>query len=472
MLSAEVASLETALHESEQCNASLTQLVQLLQDEMQRQEERRTRERLRVHRRLSGPLVPREALDSARSMLEEGSTALVAAHEHTLRLAEMRMAAMAEQLNRLSSALPHKEKVEEAPPMQLQPPSPTQSLIRTGFVSLLADDTDDTWAEPGLGGLCLDSLPLHVPSAGSHAAVTGGAYGIHGRRAAISTAPWSASPAALATGWWENRSLLEVAADGEPSTPPSPDGDATELVVAAGAMARTSFAPTLQAMERSADRGRRRAAAALEIAAAEAPLPSGRGRRARAAAQRAPSRAHGGLAARCRRSGGRESTSVRRRPGDLPRAAELFDLSSWAAADEQLRGASLSLAGWGDAALDSRARHGGSAGPDGSGRRRRRGCRRRRRGGGDYYRRPEWCVVAAPGIVGAVASVARRTALERIPPLHCGPAGARRRDARGDRTPPDTLDALARPAAGHDGLVHARAACPRGHDCRRTGRRV
>ena len=359
MLSAEVASLETALHESEQCNASLTQLVQLLQDEMQRQEERRTRERLRVHRRLSGPLVPREALDSARSMLEEGSTALVAAHEHTLRLAEMRMAAMAEQLNRLSSALPHKEKVEEAPPMQLQPPSPTQSLIRTGFVSLLADDTDDTWAEPGLGGLCLDSLPLHVPSAGSHAAVTGGAYGIHGRRAAISTAPWSASPAALATGWWENRSLLEVAADGEPSTPPSPDGDATELVVAAGAMARTSGAPTLQAMERSADRGAAsKAAAALEIAAAEgaaaeaaAAAAAAPGRR-RSALRRALTGGSGGAVSSQRRA----STSVRRRPGDLPRAAELFDLPSWAAADEQLRGASLSLAGWGDAALDSAAR--------------------------------------------------------------------------------------------------------------------
>ena len=131
MLSAEVASLETALHESEQCNASLTQLVQLLQDEMQRQEERRTRERLRVHRRLSGPLVPREALDSARSMLEEGSTALVAAHEHTLRLAEMH-GGDGEQLV-ASSALPRGE-VEDAP-MQLQPPSPTQSLIRTGFVS-------------------------------------------------------------------------------------------------------------------------------------------------------------------------------------------------------------------------------------------------------------------------------------------------------------------------------------------------
>ena len=55
---------------------------------------------------------------------------------------------------------------------RLSPPSPTiafalgHSLIKGGFGApeqlLHLTSEDDEWAEPTSGGLCLDSLPLHI----------------------------------------------------------------------------------------------------------------------------------------------------------------------------------------------------------------------------------------------------------------------------------------------------------------------
>ena len=208
-LVAEVMSLEGALQDSEDRNASLEALVLSLMGEMQQAEERRARERQLVlgRRRESRAVVPRAALESARNVLEEGSVALVAAHEHTLRLVEMRLAAMGEQLARCQSALP----VGRASHEELQqPPSPTSSVSLARGLSSEEED----WAEPMLGGLCLDSLPLHVPTtdAGDQAVA---AYGIHGRRPAISTATWTGSPGALSVAWWsELRDLSVVASSG------------------------------------------------------------------------------------------------------------------------------------------------------------------------------------------------------------------------------------------------------------------
>jgi hypothetical protein len=98
-----------------------------LMGEMQQAEELRARERQLIlgRRRESRAVVPRAALESARNVLEEGSVALVAAHEHTLRLVDMRLAAMGEQLARRQSALP----VGRASHEELQqPPSPTSSV--------------------------------------------------------------------------------------------------------------------------------------------------------------------------------------------------------------------------------------------------------------------------------------------------------------------------------------------------------
>ena len=105
--SAEIASLEAALRDSEARNASLEALCLNLVMEAEQSEVRRSRER-QLRRSSAGgmEMVPRHEIDSARAVLEEGSKALVAAHEHTLRLAEMRIAAMAEQLARCASALP------------------------------------------------------------------------------------------------------------------------------------------------------------------------------------------------------------------------------------------------------------------------------------------------------------------------------------------------------------------------------
>ena len=74
-------------------------------------------------------------------------------------------------------------------------------------------EPEEDWAQPTSGGLCLDSLPLHVPSTGAHRGVVGGAYGIHSRRPAISTLPWSASPATLTVGWWEEAVLADSVND-------------------------------------------------------------------------------------------------------------------------------------------------------------------------------------------------------------------------------------------------------------------
>ena len=202
LLTGEIAALECELADERQRSASLESLVASLMSEMTSLEERRSRER-RISRGTGG-LVPREAVENAREILEEGSNALMAAHEHTLRLVEMRMAAMGAQLARCASALP--QPPTAGPPTdegRSSPASPTTtSYISRGHYSFVEEE----WAEPNSGGLCLDSLPLHVPGAGSHGGavgVTGGAFGIHGRRPAISTSPWSSSPAALKCGWWE-----------------------------------------------------------------------------------------------------------------------------------------------------------------------------------------------------------------------------------------------------------------------------
>ena len=103
-LAKEISELETELADERQKSASLEALVASLMGEMISSEERRARER-----RLSrdhGSLVPREAVENAREILEEGSNALMAAHEHTLRLVEMRIAAMGAQLARCAAALP------------------------------------------------------------------------------------------------------------------------------------------------------------------------------------------------------------------------------------------------------------------------------------------------------------------------------------------------------------------------------
>ena len=250
VLGEEVRALEAALSDERERNASLEALVASLMGEMLSSEERRARERSLRNSR-SSELVHRASVDSAREMLEEGSTALMAAHEHTLRLVEMRMAAMAAQLARCASVLPQRVDVP-ADDGQLSPQSPTATslLAKGGNLAFVEEE----WAEPNSGGLCLDSLPLHVPSAGSHGAtgVTGGAFGIHGRRPAIATLPWSSSPAALGVGWWEEANgvakphapaleLLLATAEAEDGASP-PDSQPPSPTLTAGHLAADPFA--------------------------------------------------------------------------------------------------------------------------------------------------------------------------------------------------------------------------------------
>jgi len=177
------------------------ELVASLVSEMEGQESCRQRERRR-RRRTEASLeattaIPRAAMDAAKDAFADGSTALLAGHEHTLRLVEMRLKAMNEQLERCYSVLPLSARAAEDPGPGHEPPSP---------VPFGGDDwnTDDDWADETTGGLALDSLPLHMPSdAHGASGVSRGAYGIHGRRPAVSTPPWSANPASLSSAWWE-----------------------------------------------------------------------------------------------------------------------------------------------------------------------------------------------------------------------------------------------------------------------------
>jgi hypothetical protein len=223
-LKAEIHTLETSLRDSEARNASLSKLVEQLLSEADLHEARRVRERRLRHSPSGVVAVPREAVDQAREMLEEGAHALVAAHEHTLRLVEMRVAAMGEQLARCASALPASGEPRGGGGGR-SAASPSASWApKSGLC-----EPEEEWAEPTAGGLCLDSLPLHVPSAGAHGGAFGGAFGIHGRRPAISTTPWSANPATLASGWWEEDVFDRLADDKEgmegDTAPPSPTAE-------------------------------------------------------------------------------------------------------------------------------------------------------------------------------------------------------------------------------------------------------
>ena len=246
----DIAQLEDALRDSEARNSSLEALVLSLMSEAERQEDRRSRERRLRRASSSGMVAPIETIDNAREMLEAGSQALVAAHEHTLRLVEMRIAAMSEQLTRCSSALPASAR---EPSLTVSTRSPTSPSSPSPFPKWATYEADEDWAEPTSGGICLDSLPLHVPSAGD-LGVTGGAFGIHGRRPAIFTTPWSANPARLIEAWWSEMASsrdaaltvrlsddLGTGADpaDESSAPPSPH--ALEAVTPAPGAAAVTF---------------------------------------------------------------------------------------------------------------------------------------------------------------------------------------------------------------------------------------
>lgn len=203
-LADELEKLESEASDLQLRNDSLEALVQSLMGELMQAESRRSRERERVAAAHGSNVVPLAAIHEARDTLEDGAAALVAVQEHTLRTMELRLAEMSAQLDRCASVLPCRPAAEARIP---SPTSPSREPPHFG----LASEADTDWAEPGLGGLSLDSLPLHVPTHGSVAGTTGGAYGIHGRRAAISTHPWSEHPGALDVRrqWWSEHAALE-----------------------------------------------------------------------------------------------------------------------------------------------------------------------------------------------------------------------------------------------------------------------
>ena len=178
-------------------NESLEALVQTLMGEMEQAESRRSRDRERLSAKHGSTVVPVAALLMARDTLDEGAAALIAAQEHTLRSLELRLAAMSAQLERCASLLPYSPSEDTR---VASPTSPSRDAAHFGF----GTDADGEWAEPGLGGLSLDSLPLHVPTRELGASASSGdAYGIHGRRAAISTPSWSEHPGASSQAWWD-----------------------------------------------------------------------------------------------------------------------------------------------------------------------------------------------------------------------------------------------------------------------------
>lgn len=210
------------MRESEERNSSLEALALSLIAEAEKQEERRSRER-RLRRASTGAPMPAESAEHVREMLEDGANAIVAAHEHSLKLAEMRLAAMGEQLARCASALPAGRTPVRAGARSSASPPPLRSA--SAFPACSLYEADEDWAEPTAGGLCLDSLPLHMPSAGTHNGVTGGAFGIHGRRPAISTSPWSSNPARQTDVWWSEAATKvgdDLSAEIDDSAPPSP----------------------------------------------------------------------------------------------------------------------------------------------------------------------------------------------------------------------------------------------------------
>ena len=234
----EIEALESALRDSEARNASLEALALSLMAEAEKAEMRRSRERRLRRASTSGTALPAATVEQVRDMLEEGAAAMLAAQEHTQALVEMRLAAMGEQLARCESALP-----SNATTAALRASSPTQPVAAPEFVALAKSgrgfyDSDEDWAEPTTGGLCLESLPLHVPSVGASNGVTGGAFGIHGRRPAIATVPWSNNPARVAEAWWsEAASQRSNDEGGDDSTPPSPGNGPDEQVAAAATIA-------------------------------------------------------------------------------------------------------------------------------------------------------------------------------------------------------------------------------------------
>ena len=147
---------------------------------------------------------------------------------------------MAEQLARCASALPAGAEPRGRGARAIA--SPQRVFPMSGLC-----EPEEDWAQPTSGGLCLDSLPLHMPSHGAHGGATGGAYGIHGRRPAIATTPWTANPATLGTGWWEEARAAVAAEEGtggdgadEGSTaPPSPIASSVEAHAATGVVTPT-----------------------------------------------------------------------------------------------------------------------------------------------------------------------------------------------------------------------------------------
>ena len=268
-LAAELEDAESkASRDSEAKAEALEALVGSLMSELEQQEQRRSRERRRRSTEGSEAVVPLASVKAAQDALVEGSTALVAAHEHTLRTVELRLAAMSEQLERCAGALPISTSLEED--RILLPPSPApvaRELIN-----------DEEWAEPMHGGLALDSLPLHMPSEARVAGgVTGGAYGIHGRRPAVSTPAWSAHPNTLQEAWWQELGEEErlegrferaetaaavptsVARDAHAHAPrpPSPHGSVGAAAAAVGVAERAaSYAALVARAIRVLDEGR------------------------------------------------------------------------------------------------------------------------------------------------------------------------------------------------------------------------
>ena len=108
-------------------NTALESLVAALMSEMQDQEFRRSRERRqRMDNEGGEALVPFAAVDAARRALVDGSESLIKHQEHTLRLFEMSLAAMSEQLERCASVLPMSQVAYDGI-LHCDPPSPSSS---------------------------------------------------------------------------------------------------------------------------------------------------------------------------------------------------------------------------------------------------------------------------------------------------------------------------------------------------------
>ena len=226
-------------------NEALEGLVNSLMVELEELETRRRRER-RHQTELSGAKVPLASVRAMQATLVEGATQLMAMHEHTLRTVELRLASMSEQLERCEVALPVSRRIRDDELAYPEPPSSAQEELSFN---------DEEWAAPTIGGISLDSLPLHMPSESRGAGVTsGGAYGIHGRRPALSTLAWSNGPHALRLPWWEELAGDDFAGEEENELLTLDKRAAAAVAAAVGGGAATAVVPRPPSAAEQAER--------------------------------------------------------------------------------------------------------------------------------------------------------------------------------------------------------------------------